>query len=74
MITEITTFKLRADASLADSGSPASKVIRKSLAPNFAAAGGREVYYGQLIEKPETGIMFVNWDTIDDQKRFLSSS
>ena len=73
MITEMITFQLRADASLTDASSPASKVIRDLLAPELATHGGHHVYYGQFIEKPETGIILLEWDSIDEQKKFMSS-
>jgi len=73
MITEIVTFPLKVDAGLADPSSPASKVIHEFLVPELATHGARHAYYGQYIEKPGTGIIFVEWYSVDDQKRFTSS-
>lgn len=73
MITEKVTFQLRADASLADPSSPASRVIRDFLAPELAAHGAHHAYYGQFIEKTEMVIIFVEWDSIDDHKKFMKS-
>lgn len=73
MITEIVTFQLKANGSLADPGSPAGNVIRELLAPELAAHGAHGVYYGQFIEKPETAIIFAQWDSIDQQKNFMCS-
>jgi hypothetical protein len=47
-------------------------VIREFLVPELAAHGAHHAYYGQFIE-PETVIIFVEWDSIDDQKKFMSS-
>lgn len=68
MITEIVTFQLNDDASLADISSTASQVIRKSLVPELAAHGAHHAYYGQSIEKPVTGIIFVEWVSIEDHR------
>lgn len=72
MVTEILTFRLKADASLSDPASPASKVVVDFLAPGFASHGAHNAYYGQYIEKPETGIIFRNWDSIEAHKNFMS--
>ena len=74
MITEIVTFRLKTDASLADTTSPASNVIRESLVPELAAQGADYVFYGQVIEKPEIGIVFVQRKSIEGQKKDTSSS
>ena len=73
MISEIVTFQLKFNASLADPSSPASKVIRECLAPELAAHGAHDAYYGQFIEKPDIAILFVGWDSMDEHKKFLSS-
>lgn len=73
MVTEIVTFSLKADASLSDPSSPASKVVADFLAPELAAHGAHNAYYGRYIEKPETGIIFVNWDSLEAHKKFMSS-
>ncbi|MCJ1376983.1 hypothetical protein MMC17_000073 [Xylographa soralifera] len=73
MITEIVTFQLKGQATLADPSSPARKVIRDFLVLVLAAPGARSAYYGQFIEKAETVIMFIGWDSIDDHKTFMGS-
>jgi hypothetical protein len=73
MITEIVTFQLKADVSLANPSSPASKVICGSLVPEQAVHGAHHAYYGQYVEKPETALIIVEWDSIVDQKKFMSS-
>lgn len=72
MVTEIITFCLKADASLSDPSSPASKVVANFLATGFAPHGAHNAYYGQYIEKPETGIIFRNWDSLEAHKKFMS--
>ena len=72
MVTEIITFSLKADANLSDPSSPASKLL-DSLGAELAAHGAHNAYYGQYIEKPETGIIFVNWDSLEAHKKFMSS-
>lgn len=72
MVTEIITFRLKADASLSDPSSPASKVVADFLAPETAPHGARSAYYGQYIEKPERGIIFRNWDSLEAHKEFMS--
>ena len=73
MVTEIVTFSLKADASLSDPTSPASKLVLDFLAPEVAAHGAHNAYYGQYIEKPEIGIIFVNWDSLESHKKFMNS-
>ena len=73
MITEIATLQLRDEDDLSSPSSTASKVIREITAPNLLAHKARFVYYGQFIEKPNTLVIFVNWNTIDDHKSFASS-
>jgi hypothetical protein len=73
MITEIVSFQLKAGASLDDPSTPASKVIREKLAPSLKHAGAHEVYYGQLMEKPENGYLFIHWDSVDDHKKFMNA-
>lgn len=46
MLTEIITFWLKDDASLADISSTASKAIRESLMLELAAHGAHHAYYG----------------------------
>jgi len=72
MITEIITFQLQANADLADLGSPATTLIRKFLAVELATHGAQNAYYGQFIEKPETAIVFLDWDS-EDHENFRSS-
>ena len=72
MITEIITFHLKEDASLADPNSPASKVIRGQIVPDLLNHGVHYAYYGQIIEKPEMGIFFVQWESIDAHKKFTA--
>ena len=73
MITEIATFQLNSSTDLSEPNSPAGKVIRDRLIPEHIANGAIQVYYGQFIEKPDTAIMFVQWDSYDDRKRFVNS-
>ena len=73
MIMEIATFQLKESVIPADPSSPASKSIREYLTQELNAHGAHNAYYGQFIEKPETAIVFVNWDSVDDNKVFMSS-
>ena len=73
MVTEIITFGLKADADLSDPSSPARKLVVDFLVAELAAPGARNAYYGQYIEKPETAILFVNWDSLEAHKKFMSS-
>ena len=73
MVTEIVTFSLKADADLSDPNSPASKLVVDFLVAELAAPGAHNAYYGQYIEKPEAAILFVNWDSLEAHKKFMSS-
>ncbi|MCJ1394839.1 hypothetical protein MMC18_007719 [Xylographa bjoerkii] len=74
MITEIVTFQMKDEASLANPSSHARKVIRDFLTLVLVAPGAQNAYYGQFIEKLETVVMFIGWNSIDDHKKFMSSS
>ena len=73
MVTEIFTFHLKVDVDLSDPTSPASKAVLDVLRPELAAEGAHHAYYGQFIEKPEMGIIFVKWDSVEHHKSFMSS-
>ena len=73
MVTEIVTFSLKADANLSDPTSPASKLVVDFLVKERIALGAHNAFYGQYIEKPETGIYFVNWDSRGAYEEFMSS-
>ena len=73
MVTEMVTFSLKADANLSDPTSPASKLVVNFLVAELTAHRAHNAYYGQYIEKPETGILFVNWDSLEAHKKFMSS-
>ncbi|MCJ1354018.1 MAG: hypothetical protein MMC33_004005 [Icmadophila ericetorum] len=73
MITEIVTFQLKVAGSLDDPSSSANQVIREFLMAELAADGASNAYYGQLIEKPDTVVVFVEWNSMDDREKFTSS-
>ena len=73
MTTEIAVFQLKESVILADPSSPALKSIREYLTQKLNAHGAHTAHYGQFLEKPETSIVFANWDSIDDHKVFMSS-
>ena len=73
MVTEIVTFSLKADANLSDPSSPASKLVVDFLVAERTAHGAHNAYYGQYMEKPETGILVVNWDSLEAHKESMSS-
>jgi hypothetical protein len=74
MITEIVMLPLKVSADVSQPNSSAGKAIREILALELTVQGARYAYYGQFIEKPETAVIFVNWDSLDDHKNFISSS
>ncbi|MCJ1247046.1 hypothetical protein MMC30_004257 [Trapelia coarctata] len=73
MITEIVTFHLAPSCSLSTPDTPASKVITDFLAPELAAHGAHDAYYGSFIEKPDVAIIFLEWDSLADHQKFMSS-
>lgn len=73
MITEIVTFQLNTSTTLSDPTSPAGTIIREVLMTKLTANGAHHGYYGQFIEKPDTAIIFIHWDSLDDHKKFISS-
>ena len=73
MITEIITFQLKPKPSLAGPDFAANETARTQLAAELKVQGAESACYGQFIEKPGTGIIFVNWDSVDDHAEFKSS-
>jgi hypothetical protein len=73
MITEIAIFELAASADLSDATSPTTSTIRDFLASVTAAKGAHSAYFGQFIEKPETVIMFIDWDSAAAHKQFVAT-
>ncbi|KAI4209338.1 MAG: hypothetical protein LQ351_007730 [Letrouitia transgressa] len=74
MITEIVTFQLKASADLGDINLPTTQAIRNSLSVVLADSKAPSAYYGQISNKPDTAILFVNWPSNDEHERFKSSS
>lgn len=73
MIIEIATVQLKVEEDPSNQNSPVSKEIQEVTAPNLRKNGARYVYYGLFIGKPNTVIVFVDWDSLDDHKLFMSS-
>ena len=73
MITEVLTFDLKDDANLADVDAPATKIIIETIAKNVYAHAGKYVFYGNAVEKPGVGFIFVGWDSLEDQLKLVGS-
>ena len=74
MITEIVTFELAAPANLSIATSPTASTIRAFLSSVTAAEGAHTAYFGQFDEKPETAVMFIDWDSVAAHKQFMTTA
>jgi heme-degrading monooxygenase HmoA len=73
MVTEVLTFQLKESSSLADSSSPVATTIREFLKIELAADGAKQAHFGHFIEKPDTVVIFVNWDSLEAHQNFMST-
>jgi heme-degrading monooxygenase HmoA len=73
MVTEVLTFQLNENSSLADSSSPAATTIREFLKVELAADGAKQAHFGHFIEKPDTVVIFVGWDSLEAHQKFIKT-
>ncbi|KFY36031.1 hypothetical protein V495_07959, partial [Pseudogymnoascus sp. VKM F-4514 (FW-929)] len=74
MITEIATFSLLTPADLSDPSSPTTSIIRAFLSAILAADGGAHAaFFGQSVEKADTVVLFIDWDSAEAHRQFLAS-
>lgn len=74
MITEIATFELSAPADFSNTTCPTASIIREFLASTKTVGGAKSAYVGQTNEKPETILMFIDWDSSDAHKQFMATA
>lgn len=72
MITEVSVFQLRAETDLENPSSSGSKTIQVFLSDMLSAQGSSYSYYGQSTEQPKKVFVFVQWESIDHRKRYMS--
>ncbi|KFX90627.1 hypothetical protein O988_08110 [Pseudogymnoascus sp. VKM F-3808] len=74
MITEIATFSLLTPADLSDPSSPTTSTIRIFLSAILAADGGAHAaFFGQSVEKVDTVVLFIDWDSSEAHRELLAS-
>jgi len=72
MATEIALLKLKPNTNLNDIGH-ASTVWQDSLATVLEQDGAQRAYWGIAEEDPNMLRLFIDWDSVDAHKKFMSS-
>jgi len=72
MATEIALLRLKPNTSLIDS-SDASTAWKESLATVLEQPGVQRAYWGTAEEDPALIRLFIDWDSVDDHKKFMGS-
>jgi heme-degrading monooxygenase HmoA len=73
MATEIALLKLKADSNVNDASSAAGKSWQESLKDVLSQPGAQRAYWGTSEETPTMLRLFIDWDSVDSHKNFMSS-
>lgn len=72
-VTEIVFLPLQPGKIPDDRTTPAGKVHSELLAILLSQPGVQRAYWGRQVEDPRMLRWFVDWDDIEDHKKFMSS-
>ncbi|KAL8833107.1 MAG: hypothetical protein Q9170_004489 [Blastenia crenularia] len=73
-VTEIVSIPLQPGVNVDDADSPAGKVISDTLATLVQQEGYQRAYKGVHVENPSILQLYIDWDSIDAHKKFMSQS
>jgi hypothetical protein len=72
MATEIALLRLKEDTDLSTPG-PALTTWTETLSTVLAQPGAQRAYWGTSVETPSFLRLFIDWDSVDAHKTFMSS-
>ncbi len=70
-VTEIAILPFRDTERPEDTTSIAGELMQEQLSYVLKSAGAQRCYWGRAIELPDLIYLFVDWDTVEDHKKFL---
>ncbi|KAI9810843.1 MAG: hypothetical protein M1827_006050 [Pycnora praestabilis] len=72
--TEILTLPLISRSELSDPSTDAGKVWQSTLSTVSQQDGYQRAYWGREIENPDVVQLLIDWDSVEDHQRFISSN
>jgi len=72
-VTEVAAMPLRAGSNVRDPSTPEGRIVQDALATVSGQPGCQRVYFG--VEEEDLSLMrwFLDWDSVDDHKKFMAS-
>ncbi|KAF1352282.1 hypothetical protein BDV97DRAFT_397317 [Delphinella strobiligena] len=72
-VTEVATFQLKTGSNITDLNSQAGRIWQSICRTVSRADNFEGLFYGHEVETPNVAQLFVNWDSLESHKKFMTS-
>lgn len=72
-ITEVAMMPLKAGSNVRDPSTPEGRIVQDALATVTRQPGCQRAYFGVEEEDLTNMRWFLDWDSVDDHKKFMAS-